>query len=62
MQRHGWALFHHASILVLQCLRIPVLQFRTHLRFVTRPSPLGTLAPKTSAARATLHLPLATFS
>jgi hypothetical protein len=34
----------------------------THLRFVTRPSPLGTLTPETSASRATLHLPLATFS
>jgi len=34
----------------------------THLRFVTRPSPLGTLTPETSTASATLHLPLATFS
>ena len=33
-----------------------------HLRFGTRPSPLGTLTPETSASRATLHLPLATFS
>jgi hypothetical protein len=33
-----------------------------HLRFVTRPSLLGTLTPETSASRATLHLPLATFS
>jgi hypothetical protein len=29
---------------------------------VPRRSPLGTLTPETSASRATLHLPLATFS
>jgi hypothetical protein len=32
------------------------------IMFVTRPSPLGILTPETSASRATLHLPLATFS
>ena len=60
MQRQGRALFHHGSIAVL--LRIPVFQFQYPLWFVTRPSPLGILTPETSALRATLHLPLATFS
>jgi hypothetical protein len=62
MQRHGghYSIMHRfrfVNVYEFQCFNSS-----THLQFVTRPSPLGTLTPETSASRATLHLPLATFS